>query len=175
MYLSFLYERPGDQLVSLIWKCGPACYPPEVIHIIGAELMIPTCKVRTAMWPIYGKGIDLLLRDALNQHVKISEIDKIFGISNGNLLVNTVILAAKEVICTERKTRGPLSILQVKKRLFSQRKSEESWPLLANDRNGFISKEIGKDCKCLFNFTYSSIVLTLCLYGILFHHIMPVC
>ena len=44
-----------------------------------------------------------------------------------------VILTAKEVIYTKRKTGGPLSLLQNKKRLFSQMKSEEYWSLLANE------------------------------------------
>ena len=58
---------------------------------------------------------------------------------------NTVILAAKEVIYTKRKTGSPLSLLQVKKRIFGQMKSEEYWSLLANET--FIFKEMGKDFK----------------------------
>ena len=65
------------------------------------------------------------LRDTINQHVKISKIDKIFGIHDGDKLDNTAILAAKEVIYIKLKTAGPLSLLQVEKRLFSQMKSEE--------------------------------------------------
>ena len=44
------------------------------------------------------KYIEFSLRYKLNQHVQISEIDKIFGINNGDILVNTVILAAKKII-----------------------------------------------------------------------------
>ena len=40
-----------------------------------------------------------------------------------------VILEAKDVIHTERKTGGPISLTRVKKCLFSQMKSEESWSL----------------------------------------------
>ena len=63
----------------------------------------------------------------LNQHVKIFEIDKTLSINNGNILVKTVILAAKEVtsIHIKHKTGRPVSLLHVKKRLFSQMKSEE--------------------------------------------------
>ena len=64
---------------------------------------------------------------------KYQKLLKIFGINNDDKLVNTVILAAKEVIYAKRKTGGPLSFLQVKKRLFSQMKSEEYWSLLANE------------------------------------------
>ena len=64
---------------------------------------------------------------------KYQKLLKIFGINNGDKRVNTVILAAKEVIYTKRKTGGPLSFLQVKKHLFSQMKSEEYWSLLANE------------------------------------------
>ena len=55
----------------------------------------------------------------LNQHVNISETDKIFGTNNGDILVNTVILAAKEVKYINRKTGKPLTLLQVKKLSFS--------------------------------------------------------
>ena len=48
----------------------------------------------------------------LNQQVNVSEIDKILGMNNCDILVNTVILAAKEVIYTKLKTSGPLSLLQ---------------------------------------------------------------
>ena len=44
------------------------------------------------------------LRGAINQHVKISEIDQIFVIDNGDILVNTIIFAAKEVVYTKRMT-----------------------------------------------------------------------
>ena len=40
------------------------------------------------------------LRHELNQHVEISESDKTFGINDGDIIANTVILAAKEVIYT---------------------------------------------------------------------------
>ena len=58
-----------------------------------------------------GQCIELWLIDTLNQHAKISEIDKIFGINSDDILVNTVLLAAKEVIYIKRKAVGPLSPL----------------------------------------------------------------
>ena len=61
------------------------------------------CENVTNLW----RSIELWLRDALNQHVKISEIDKVFGIINGDILDNTVIVTANEVIYTKRKTGGP--------------------------------------------------------------------
>ena len=51
---------------------------------------------------------------------KLSEIGKIFGINNGDKLVNSLHYAVKEVIYIKRKTGGPLSLLQVKKRLLSR-------------------------------------------------------
>ena len=45
-------------------------------------------------------------------------------INNCDKLVNTVILAAKEVIYIKRKTGAPLSHVQDTKRLFRQTKSE---------------------------------------------------
>ena len=56
--------------------------------------------------------------NALNQRVEISEIHKIFGINNVDIIVKTVILSAKEVIHIRRKTDGSQSLLQVKKRLY---------------------------------------------------------
>ena len=66
--------------------------------------------------------------------------DKIFGMNNGDILAYTVILAAKEVIYTRRKTGGPLSLLQVKKRAFSQMKSQEYWSPLAYEMDLFSRK-----------------------------------
>ena len=73
------------------------------------------------------------LREALNQHAKISEIDQIFGINNCVILVNTVVY-------TQCKTGGLLSILQVKKCSFSKRKSEGYWSLVANETDVFFMK-----------------------------------
>ena len=69
------------------------------------------------------RSIELWLRDVLHEQVKLFEIETC-GIDNGDIHVNTVNLAAKEVIYIKHKTGGPLSLLQVKKRLFSQMKSE---------------------------------------------------
>ena len=52
----------------------------------------------TNLWRV----VDLWLRDALNQHVKISEINKIFAMNDGDKLVNMVILATKELNFTKR-------------------------------------------------------------------------
>ena len=80
----------------------------EVENLIHAFLV---CKNVTNVW----RSIELWSRGSLKQHVKLLEIDKIFGIHNGDIPVNTFILAAKEV-----KTGGPKNLLQVKKRLLSQ-------------------------------------------------------
>ena len=83
------------------------------------------------------------LRGASNQHVNISEIDKIFVINNGIILVNTVILAAKEVIYAMRKTGGLLSRYKLKHHLFSKIISEEYWSLLENETDLFLRKPEG--------------------------------
>ena len=59
------------------------------------------CENVTNLW----RSLELWLRGAINQHVKISEIDKIFVIDNGDILVNTIIFAAKEVVYTKRMTK----------------------------------------------------------------------
>ena len=41
---------------------------------------------------------------------KLSEICKIYGINNGDKLVNSLHYAVKEVIYIKRKTGGPLSL-----------------------------------------------------------------
>ena len=80
--------------------------------------------------------------ETLDSGYSRAEIDKIFGINNSNIvLVNTVTLAATEVIHTKPETG--VRLLQVKKYLFGQMKSEEYWPLLTNERVYF--KEIGND------------------------------
>ena len=85
---------------------GPKClYCGSEESLIHAFL---ECENVTNLW----RSIELWLREMLNQHVKMSEIDKIFGINNGDILVNTVISAAKEIIHIKRKTGGPLSHLQ---------------------------------------------------------------
>ena len=58
-----------------------------------------------------GKCIELWLIDKINQHAKISEIDQIFGINSDDILINTVLLPATEVIYIKRKAVGPLSPL----------------------------------------------------------------
>ena len=68
----------------------------------GEKSLIHTfleCENVTNLWKI----IEFWLKDALNQHVNLPEIDKISGINYCDILTNTVILAAKEVIYTKRK------------------------------------------------------------------------
>ena len=72
------------------------------------------------------RSIELWLRDTLNQHVQISGFDTIFGINNGDIFVNTVILEAKEFTYIKHKTGGTVSLLQIKRQLFSCR-TEECW------------------------------------------------
>ena len=82
---------------------------PMCLYCGSEESPIHACleceNVTNYLW----RSIELWSREMLNQHVEISEIDKIFGINNDDILVNTVILAAKEVIYIKRKTGGPLS------------------------------------------------------------------
>ena len=67
--------------------CGSEEYP---IHAFLGR------KIVTNLW----RNIELWMRDALNQHVKVSKNDKIFGLNNGDIL---------EVIHIS-KTGGPLSL-----------------------------------------------------------------
>ena len=79
----------------------------------------------------------IVVESRIKSTYRISDIDKIFGMNKDDIRVNTDILAAKEVIYTKRNTGGRLSILQVKKRLFGQMKSEEYWSFLANETDLF--------------------------------------
>ena len=95
--------------------------------------------------------------DALDQRVKILEIDNIFGINNGDILISTAILAVKEVIYTKCKTGGPLSLLEVKTHVFSRMNLEEYWCLLANEMGLFLGNGEGLQMiyENLFNLTYT--------------------
>ena len=54
----------------------------------------------------------------------------------------------KKYLSYKRKTGGPLSLFKVKKRTFSQIKSEKYWSLIANEMDlFFIFLDMRKDCK----------------------------
>ena len=86
-------------------------------------------------------------------------------------------LAAKCVIHTKCKTGRPLSLLQIKKRLSSQVKSEEYWSLPANEMDLFFRKweRIAND---LWKFIQFDIFIHIFLFHIklswwFYHHVYP--
>ena len=67
--------------VFVLWK--------SIINALLHALL--ECKNVTNLWG----SLELCLKDAINQHGKISEIDKISGIDNTDILVNTVNSSSK--------------------------------------------------------------------------------
>ena len=120
-----------EHLSYKFWTARGDDYRYSIIHVFLE------CEHVTNL----GISIELWLRNKLNQHIN-------FGINNGEILVKTVILAAKEV---KRKTGGPLSLLQGETLLFSHMKSE--WymsPYFLENR-----KELQMICESFFFLTYS--------------------
>ena len=56
----------------------------------------------------------------IDRHFKLSDIDKIFGTLPMNITINTVILAAQEIIYRHRQIGGTLVLAQVRRKLYNQ-------------------------------------------------------
>ena len=56
----------------------------------------------------------------IDRHVKLSDVDKIFGMLPMNITINTVILAAQEIIYRSRQIGGTLALAQVRHKRYNQ-------------------------------------------------------
>ena len=62
----------------------------------------------------FWRSIEGWIRRVIDRHVKLSDVDKIFGMLPMNITINTVILAAQEIIYRNRQIGGTLALAQVR-------------------------------------------------------------
>ena len=78
----------------------------------------------------------------IDRHFKLSDIDKIlvFGTLPMNITINTVILAAQEIIYRNRQIGVTLVLAQVRRKLYNQMIKENLLAKISLDQHNFHEK-----------------------------------
>ena len=76
----------------------------------------------------------------IDRHVKLSDVDKIFGMLPMNITIITVILAAQEIIYRNREIGGTLALAQVRRKLYNQMIKEYLLAKFSSDQQNFHKK-----------------------------------
>ena len=76
----------------------------------------------------------------IDRHFKLSDIDKIFGTLPMNITINTVILAAQDIIYRNRQIGVTLVLAQVRRKLYNHMIKENLLAKISLDQQNFHTK-----------------------------------
>ena len=89
----------------------------------------------------FWRSIEGWIRRVIDRHVKLSDVDKIYGMLPMNITINTVILAAQEITYRNRQIGGTLALARklynVRRKLYNEVIKEHLLAKFSSDQQHF--------------------------------------